>query len=146
MLSLSSAQGQHSPSLRGETSGTQGGFDIVESEREVGQKHFFPGLETSINIRWRGSTFLVCKGESCGGKNVKRRAREDFEFRQEPKPPLLPLSGAHHTDINSASRSDLPPLWHNSSASKGALPGLVLGDFPPSIMNISTEPSQRVKD
>lgn len=52
----------------GETTGTQGGFDIVESKREVGQKHFFPGLETNINIRWRGSTFLVCKGESCGGK------------------------------------------------------------------------------
>lgn len=52
----------------GKTSGRQRGFDIVESKREAGQKHFFPGLETSINIRCRGSTLLVCKGESCGGK------------------------------------------------------------------------------
>lgn len=72
VLSLRSAQDQHSPSLPahagGETSGTQGGFDVVESKREAGQKHFFPGLETSINIGCRGSTFLVYKGESCGGK------------------------------------------------------------------------------
>lgn len=72
VLSLRPAPGQHSPSLPahagGKTSGRQGGFDVVKSKREVGQKHFSPGLETSINIRCRGSTLLVCKGESCGGK------------------------------------------------------------------------------
>lgn len=67
VLSLRSAQ--PSPCLPadagGKTSGRQGGF---ESKREAGQKHFLAGLETSINIRCRGSTLLVCKGESCGGK------------------------------------------------------------------------------
>lgn len=71
VLGLRPALGQHSACLvahtGGKTSGRQGDFDIVKSKREVGQKHFFLGLETSINIRCRGSTLLVCKGESFGG-------------------------------------------------------------------------------
>lgn len=68
VLSLRPAPGQHSARLvahtGGKTSGREGDFNIVKSKREVGQKHFFLGLETSINIRCRGSTLLVYKGES----------------------------------------------------------------------------------
>ena len=71
VLSLRPAPGRRSACLvahaGGKTGGRKGDFDIVISEREVGQKHFFLGPETSINIRCRGSTLLVCKGESFGG-------------------------------------------------------------------------------
>lgn len=108
VLSPRPAAGQQSAHLvadtGGKTSGRQEDFDI-KSKREVGQKHFFLGRETSVNIRHRGSTLVVCKGESFGGKMSNtgpgRTSHSDRPTARSQNR-LLPSSGAHLPDSNRA--------------------------------------------